>query len=292
MPIEIAEWIGDSWALAGGRPPPMTGFPDATNTGIAALDLEVGDLEPYEGFGSFDTVISFEETSFLAANLANEYTRIDAGGHFYANKCYFDRRIDCDGPSRSVTLENCTVDANQGFVGIGFGDINLSRCNVFNANNCVNIGANLLMEDCYIHDPYLPDNDDHINPFFHGGGGNIVIRHCTLWAPQVDNEFGGGVSTNLSMFPDFAPVYNVTIEDCFIRATGGAYGVSLGWNPGKDFNDHPLNGTNIVFRNNVFERGTSGVCGGIGPVTSWRHDGAGNVWENNRYEDGVPILPA
>jgi hypothetical protein len=268
-------------------------FPDETNTGIAQFSgLE---LTPYSGFGSFDTEVEFTERSFLAANMSNEYVRIDAGGHFTASKSYFDRRIDCDGPSRSVTLEDCTLDSSGGFVGIGFGDITLRRCDISNANNCVNIGANALIEDSYIHHPFLPPGSaDHINPFFHGGAftGSIVLRHNTFWAPIPDNAFGGGVSTNLSLFPDFGPVHDVLIEDNLIRWTYGAYGATFGWNPGKDFNDDPLNGVNVVVRNNIFERGPSGLCGGLGPVTSCPIGRPGFVWENNRYDDGTPIDPA
>jgi hypothetical protein len=274
----------------------LTGvFPDETNTGIAAFGLAPEDLDPYSGFGSFDAEVTFSERAFLAANMANEYVRIDDGGHFYASKSYFDRRIDCDGPNRSLTLEDSTVDAGGGFVGVGFGNMTFRRCNVSNGNNCVNVSQNLLMEDCYIHHPFLPPGSaDHINPLFWGGAveGTFTVRRSTFWAPIPDNEFGGGVSTNFSMFPDFGPVHDVLIEDCFIRWTHGAYGATFGWNPGKDFNDHPLNGTNVVVRNTVFERGPSGLCGGLGPVTSCPIGRPGFVWENNRFDDGTPIDPA
>lgn len=269
------------------------GYPDETNTGIAQFPgLE---LAPFEGFGSFETEVEFDATSFLAENMANEYVRIDEGGHFYASRSYFDRRIDCDGPDRSVTLEDCTLDSGGGFVGIGFGDITLRRCDISNGNNCVNIGANAVIEDSYIHHPFLPPGSaDHINPFFHGGAatGSIVLRRNTFWAPIPDNGFGGGVSTNLSLFPDFGPVHDVLIEDNLIRWTHGAYGATFGWNPGKDFNDDPLNGVNVVVRNNVFERGPSGLCGGLGPITSLPLGRPGFIWENNRFDDGTPIEAA
>jgi hypothetical protein len=290
MPIRIAERTGGQWLFAGGEPPPITGFPNAANTGVA----QFGDVPrtPYVGFGAFSTPVDFDRTDFLFENMTNAYVRIDSGGHFTATRSYFNCKIDCDGTNRSATLENCTIDGGGDVLGVGYNDLTLRRCNISGALQCVNTSSNVLIEDCYIHNPYLPDSSDHINPFFNGGGTNLVIRHSTLWAPQQDNIHGGGVSTNLSMFPDFGPIYNVTIEDCLIRYTGGAYGVSLGWNPGKAFNDHALNGTNIVFRNNTFERGPSGLCGGLGPVTSWPFGRSGNVWENNRYEDGEPVDPA
>ncbi|HEX2244541.1 MAG TPA: hypothetical protein VHK27_15070 [Gammaproteobacteria bacterium] len=293
MTVEVTVWNGTHWTLSNGDPLPMVGFPNETNTGIAAVGLTIDDLTPYTGFGSFDTEASFNGYAFLAANMTNQYTRIDDGGYLQANRSYFDRRIDCDGPNRRLLLRNSTVNANGDYVGVGFGNLEIYRCQISNANNCINIGSNLILRDSYVFNPYLPPGSaDHINPIFHGGGGNLQIYHTTFWAPIPDNQNGGGVSTNLSLFPDFAPVYDVTIENCFIRYTYGAYGVSLGWNPGKDFNDHPLNGTNIVFRNNVFERGPSGVCGAIGPVTSWPFGRPGSVFEGNTYEDGEPVLAA
>jgi hypothetical protein len=285
----------EAWVPMNGAPAAPSGYPDETNTGIAGLGLELADLTPYTGFGSFDAEVSYNQTAFLAANMTNGYVRIDEGGDFTATGCYFDRRIDCDGTGRTLTLIDCTVDASGGFVGVGFSNVILIRCNVFNANNCVNIARNLVMEDSYIHHPFLPPGSaDHINPVFFGGAedSQIVIRRNTLWAPIPDNEFGGGVSTSLSLFPDFGPVYDVLIEDNFIRWTYGAYAVSLGWNPGKDFNDHELNATQIRVLNNIFERGPSGFCGALAPVTSWRHDGDGNEFAGNAYDDGTPIDPA
>jgi hypothetical protein len=289
----VVERFRGRWLLGGGWPLPLDGPADETNTGIEAAALTVADLEPYVGFGSFDTDTTVDRMAFLAENLTNEYTRIDAGGVLRASRSYFDRRIDCDGPDRALELRYCTVNASGDFVAVGFIELLIERCNIFGANNCVNITANTRIVDSYIHHPFLPPGSpDHINPIFHGGGGNVQIIGTTVWAPIPDNEFGGGVTTNLSLFPDFAPVHDVLIEGCRIKPTFGAYGVSLGWNPGKPFNDDPLNGTNIIFRNNVFERGESGVCGALGPVTSWPFGRPGTVWENNVYDDGTPVDPA
>ncbi len=45
----------------------------------------------------------------------------------------------------------------------------------------------------------------------------------------------------------------------------------------------------IRFIDNVFQRGSSGVCGYWGPVTDFDPSRPGNVWTGNRYTDGVMI---
>ena len=50
---------------------------------------------------------------------------------------------------------------------------------------------------------------------------------------------------------------------------------------------YPL-GSNIVWTNNTFERGSSGKCGGAGPTYDWA-GGNGNIWSNNVWDDGPAL---
>jgi hypothetical protein len=262
-------------------------FPDEFNTGIA--QFEGLELTPYTGSGTFSTTVEYDARSFLANNMSNEYIRIDNNGHFKATRSYFDCRIDCDGANRSLELEDCTVDAMGEHLGVGYNNLTLTRCNISNALQCVNTSSNVYIDRCYIHNPFLPNTEDHINPFFNGGGELIEIRNSTFWAPQEDNVLGGGVTTNLSFFPDMGPVRKVTIDGCYFRYTGGAYGITLGWNPGKPFNDDPLNATEISVTNCVFEKRPGGdYTGYSGTVTGWN----GGTWTNNVYTDGTTVTPA
>jgi hypothetical protein len=48
----------------------------------------------------------------------------------------------------------------------------------------------------------------------------------------------------------------------------------------------PYQADNIVFRNNVFQRGSTGKCAYHGAITSFDPNRSGNVWANNKYDDG------
>jgi len=49
-------------------------------------------------------------------------------------------------------------------------------------------------------------------------------------------------------------------------------------------------GSNLVWRNNVWQRGTNGRCATYGAVADWK-SGNGNVWCNNTWSDGTAVLP-
>ena len=52
---------------------------------------------------------------------------------------------------------------------------------------------------------------------------------------------------------------------------------------------------NVTATNNIFKRGTNGKCGAYGAVTNFNLDGGGpapgNVWTNNKWEDGAALNP-
>jgi hypothetical protein len=124
------------------------------------------------------------------------------------------------------------------------------------------------------------------------GDGPIVLRHNTLHCDVEVNPVDGGCSTELSLFPDFAPIKNVTVDNNLLPASPSAgYCASFGWNPGKTHNDDPTNATGIKVTGNVFGRGANGKCGLFGPVTSFMENRPGNVWENNTWDNGGIVPP-
>lgn len=266
---------------------------DETNTGVERFGLT---LTNFTGYGSFSSTQSFEGVAFISENMGNGYIRVDSGGNLTFNKCYVKCKIDCDGTNRSITFIDCTLDGNRDVLCVGYSNMTLIRCNIFNGIECINIDSraagnnmsNVLIENCYVHHPYLvPNSDGHVNPLYCSGGDGITIRGTTFWSPVEDNAYGGGTSTNLSFYGDFTPFRNILVENCFFKATPAAWGVSLGHNPGKPFGNDP---TNIIFRNNVFERGPTGHNATYGPITSFL-SANGNQFYGNKYEDGVEIPP-
>jgi hypothetical protein len=98
----------------------------------------------------------------------------------------------------------------------------------------------------------------------------------------------------MSGYPDFAPIKNATIDkNLFLSNNVGAgfcaYG---GGTAGKPFSNDATNATNIVFTDNVFQRGANGRCGDFGHVTDYISGRTGNVWTNNLFDNGTTAPPA
>jgi hypothetical protein len=120
-------------------------------------------------------------------------------------------------------------------------------------------------------------------------GSNAIIRGNTVACDAPDVPPDAGCSGALTGYGDFAVVQNNVIDgNLFIGGSGGycTYG-------GSTLNKPFSTGTrDIRFTNNVWQRGTTGECGVWGPITSFDTAAPGNVWSNNRWEDGSPVAPA
>ena len=92
----------------------------------------------------------------------------------------------------------------------------------------------------------------------------------------------------LLQFGDFEPLRNITYDGNLFVAGPGGFCLQAGHNPGKRYGSDP---TGIVIKNNVFQRGANGNCGIWGAVTSFNASGAGNVFSNNKWDDGAPVNP-
>ena len=218
--------------------------------------------------------------------------QVAAGAHITITRCNIIGRIDCDpiGLDRDCVIEYSEIYAGNANVPcVGYGNITIRWCNLHGGANTVIGGSNTLVEDTWMYDQYLgPESDWHENAFLSNGGDGITVRRCVMHANQEDNGFGGGVSTDCSFFGDFGPIANVLVEDSFLKATPGAYGISLGYNPAKPFGSNP---TNVIVRRNVFQKNVGGFTGVIGTTTGWL-DANGNLFEDNVYDDGTLVIIA
>ena len=194
-------------------------------------------------------------------------------------------------PTYSVEVVDSDVVAGKWIGGAVWGsNLTVRRSEVTGGQHSVHCGTGCLVEDSWLHDQFNPEGEAaHNNAFISNGGSGMVVRHNTLHCTAELNATGGGCTADLSLFGDFEPVGDVLVEDNLFKANGDsisfcAYG---GDAPGKPFPE----ATGIVFRGNVFERGTNGMCGVYGPVTSFNAASAGNVWEDNTWDDGTPLTP-
>ena len=102
-------------------------------------------------------------------------------------------------------------------------------------------------------------------------------------------------SANMSGYPDFQPIRNASIiGNLFLANNIGEDYCAYGGASVKDTEAYrdPTNATYIVFKNNVFQRGsTTGKCGKNGPITDYILTRTGNEWTNNKYDNGAVVSP-
>jgi len=147
---------------------------------------------------------------------------------------------------------------------------------------------------CEVHDSYLLADTEygsaHMDAFITNGnyGSPMVLEHNSfLCAPTGNVPNGAGCAADVGFFGDFSAVTNTTVTNNLFKATNDAYYcLHSGYEAGKPY----PKGGNLTFTGNVFERGSSGKCGGANPVFDWNNTAGkwcNNVWAN----DGTNVLP-
>lgn len=168
-------------------------------------------------------------------------------------------------------------------------------------------GVVFCWHDCDIRDSYLhvvslddPNATDHASVLrIHY---NNVIQHnslhCDYTGPFLNNDIG--CSADMTMYPQFSTVNdNVIYNNLFMANEIGnaycAYGGNSGFGP--PYQTDPVNGTNITWDKNVFQRGGVGaghICGDFGPIGDYPNlpDKTGSHFSSdNIFDDGVTIDP-
>jgi hypothetical protein len=163
------------------------------------------------------------------------------------------------------------------------------RVDVTGGQHSFQCNNNCEVTDSWLHDQYNPDGGSfHNNAFISNGGRNMVIRHNTLHCTSILNSNDGGCSGDLSLFGDFDPIDNVTIDNNYLRANNSSISYCL---YGGASDSKPYQATNVKVTNNVFERGANRKCGVYGPVTSFDRNAAGNQWSGNVWDSGEAVNP-
>ncbi len=188
----------------------------------------------------------------------------------------------------SLTISDTSIDVGDR-PGTGLDGVNFTatRLHVTGGNRSINCFRDCVVENSYVHGQMR----DPTGTYHESGirfGSHSTIRHNTILCDAPDVPPDAGCSASLTGYGDFAVVEHVRVEgNVFPPTTGGfcAYG---GSSRGKPFSE----GTNnVVFIDNVFHRGKY-ACGSYGPITSFDETRPGNVWRNNRWDDGSPVPPS
>lgn len=262
-----------------------SGFPDASNTGLAGVGMDESDLSLYVGPGGYDQGGPY----VIEDQLINSDIRLYNNVQMTIRRCKINGHVDADAAGVNLTMEDCHVDATTWpNAAVGFWNLTIRRCDIEGGITAVNASVNVLVEDSYLHGQRISETgQDHAGGFLCSGGHDIELSHNTIVCDVEDNGHGGGPSNNLNLFGDFSELADITIDNNYFPVTQGGYSVSLGYNPGANFGDNP---SNIVFTNNVLARDpVTGKGGAFGTVTSFL-PGNGNVYSGNVWaDDGTPV---
>ena len=140
-----------------------------------------------------------------------------------------------------------------------------------------------ILRNNWIHnDIRLPSNDSHhLSAYRMDQNGQFL--HNTIACEASPTSAGGGCSGDLTGYGDFQTVQNnLVANNLFVASTNISY-CSYGGNSGGK--PYP-NGNNVVFRDNVFQRGSNGKCGAYAPIGDFDPSQPGNSAVNNIWDDG------
>lgn len=281
---------GTQLYVPGGLDPWGGCFPGAGNTGIPAGTT----LSAYSGSCTITTANTIIDSktincslSIQAANVTIRKSKITAS----------DIGVD----SGSLTLEDSEVDFGNNINGEGLKGSNftITRANMYGGKRQV------WCDSCTLQDSFLHDQLSDPSGVTHESSSrvesNATIRHNTLWCNAPDFPPDAGCSANQTGYPDFSAIHNNTFDKNFYMATTGGYCSYGGNNPGKPYNNDPLNATNIHSTNNVFQRGTKPndrttvalsdkrryTCGYYGVTSSFLSSKSGFIFTGNMWDDGL-----
>lgn len=201
---------------------------------------------------------------------------------------------DANAANASFRVEDSTVvnGARDDCSCIGGHDFTVLRVEIRGGNRSAYCVLRCVIQDSWLHGQQLQGAQ-------HGSGLReeqfTTARHNALVCdyPIVNDATGLGCSADLTGYPDFAPIHDNTIDRNLVLASiTSSVCVYGGATNGKPFSGDSLNATNQRFTDNVFQRGSNGMCGYYGPVMDFAVGRAGNVWSGNVWADGGVVAPA
>lgn len=187
-------------------------------------------------------------------------------------------------------------DTNNGTTecGVGYRNFTVLRTEIINTNRAAYCEKSCTIQDSYFHGTNLwPDKTNLAHASSVRNEQYLTLKHnslgCDYTGPFTNSEIG--CSADMSGYPDFAPITHDTIDsNLFLANNVGAGFCAYGGGTGsKPYSGDASNATYIVFTNNIFQRGANGKCGAYGPVTDFISGRTGNVWNNNKYDNGATV---
>ncbi len=193
--------------------------------------------------------------------------------------------------SYSLTLQDTEVYGGpHDLPTVGIGNLTIIRANLYGGHNglqCDEFSLHCLLQDSYIHGQYQPPTgDSHLGGLLSDGTTNFTITHNSVFCDAVVNVDGGGCTGDINLIPNFAEINGANITYNLLGANTDSSYCTYGGEKPPSATPHSYN---IVYQHNIFQKGTTGHCAAYGPVTDFKFTNTGNVWTDNKYDDGTVI---
>ena len=220
----------------------MSGFPNATNTGVPAgvtLTPYYGDLVINTPGAVIEGLDIHGQVTINASNVTLKNCKVTDSGYWVV-------RVMPD--ASGVIVQDCEIngtgtnnDGQHGILGVG----TFLRNNIYNCENGITIGGNAstLIQDNYIHDLKASGAPHFDGVQLDGGNSNVTIRHNTI---IVGTDAVSAVMINNY----FGPISNIIVDNN--QLVGGQYTV---------YSDGSLNRysiTGVQLTNNDMRKGNYG----------------------------------
>jgi hypothetical protein len=263
--------------VVGGKDPWGGCWPGANNTGVPAGTQ----LTAYTGSCDIKT------KTVIDSKIIN--CEINVSADVIIRKSKIKGFAKVTGQTGSLLIEDTEIDGgSEHSEATGYRNLTLRRVNVYGNQHTVHCDFNCTVEDSWMHDQYDGSSQGwHQNGFITNGGSKFVLRHNTA-------HCRGGCTADITLIPDDDVTDMLIDRNLFIATTDAPYCIYPSSNhPGK-----PGTVTKIVVTDNIFQRGSNKKCGYYGAVYGWDtpsntpgKDGYGNVWTNNKWDDGTTLNP-
>jgi hypothetical protein len=289
---QLAACGGSAENTAGGADPWGGCWPGPGNTGVPAgtnlVSVDSGNVNPPNAhlpsdntgwaYSNSDGYIVVTAQKAVIDGIADSEGIAVPGGDSLTVKNSSTGLINDEGTS--LVVENSTLNGGDQWE---FSTVN-GGSNITVENSNLSGGGHevLCYNDCTVTNSWLHDNADgsaagaHQNGFLADGGSGFDLQHNSVYCT-------GGCTADISFLSIDS---NATVtKNLLIASPDSAYCVY----PGPD---QPTESgiSNMVWEDNVFQRGANGNCATYGPVYAWYPgDGSGNVWEGNMWNNGAPV---
>ena len=187
-----------------------------------------------------------------------------------------------------LAISDSTIVAAVNTTGLGDNNWTATRVNISGGNRGANCDNHCTLQDSWLHGQRV-SGTTHASVLRAGEFTTAIHNTLNCEAP-ADN-----CSADLTGYPDFAPTHDWTITgNLFIaQHLGGGYFCSYGGaSAGKPFSNDPANAVNIQFRNNTYQHGPGGWCGGYpdgAPISDYNASKPGWVFSGNVWDTGEPV---